>query len=197
MTHERDITKWQEVETEVQQFIYDNQEIAVTTREQYQEAGDIIKVVNMKIKKVDEKRKQYTKPLDESKVAIMADAKAIMEPLERFVDEVKSKMLEFHKAETARIAEEQRKIDAEALAKAKAEGASEVTVPVLAVEKKSHGELSTTSVVKRWTYEVTAESQVPREFLAIDSVKVRKAIAEGARLITGLKVFQEESIVSR
>lgn len=50
---------------------------------------------------------------------------------------------------------------------------------------------------KVWTFEVVDESQVPREFLALDEKKVKAALAAGSRQIPGLKIFQETRITVR
>jgi hypothetical protein len=52
-------------------------------------------------------------------------------------------------------------------------------------------------VTKRWTFEVEDLSQVPREYLVLDSAKVRAAIAEGARTIAGIKIYQTEGLTLR
>ena len=52
-------------------------------------------------------------------------------------------------------------------------------------------------LTKRWKFEVTDINQVPRGYLQLDEKAVRDAIAAGARMIPGLKIFQEESISIR
>ena len=50
---------------------------------------------------------------------------------------------------------------------------------------------------KTWTYETLDLSQVPREYLQLDEVKIRQAIAAGTRSIAGLNIYQKDSISLR
>jgi hypothetical protein len=56
---------------------------------------------------------------------------------------------------------------------------------------------SVKGTTKRWTYEVTDISRVPREYLAIDSAAIRAAIASGNRSIAGIRIYQDESLSLR
>ena len=50
---------------------------------------------------------------------------------------------------------------------------------------------------KVWTYEVTDESQIPREYLTIDHKKINRAVKDGARNIPGVNIYQESKTVFR
>lgn len=52
-------------------------------------------------------------------------------------------------------------------------------------------------LTKRWTFEITDISQVPREFLQVDEKKVKEAITAGTRSIPGVRIYQDESITLR
>lgn len=52
-------------------------------------------------------------------------------------------------------------------------------------------------ITKRWTYKVIAENEIPREYMMIDTAKIRSAIANGTREIAGLSIFQEEGLTVR
>ena len=109
---------------EVQNFQATLRPIVITSASDYAEAGDIIKKVGNKVRELESKRLEMTRPLDLSKKLIMDEFKRLTDPLERFVNETKAVMLDFHRKETARIAEEQRiareKAEAEARAAAEA-----------------------------------------------------------------------------
>lgn len=193
-----DITKIEAIKTEVDEFLYNMQEVQIVSAEQYTEAGDLLKQVQMKIKRLDDKRKEYTQPLDESKKRIMADFKAITEPLEEFVSGVKSKMLTWAQAEQKRLDEEQKRIEAEALAKAKEENVSEVQVPVVnTATKTQRGEVATTTIKKVWKWEPVDISLTPHEYLAFDGGKIAQAIRDGVREIPGVKIYQDDQIAIR
>lgn len=70
---------------------------------------------------------------------------------------------------------------------------STVTVkPVITQEVKK-----VSGTTKRWVFDITNVSQVPREYLMVDEVKIRKAVAAGVRLIPGVNIYQQESISIR
>jgi len=50
---------------------------------------------------------------------------------------------------------------------------------------------------KTWAFDITDISQVPREYLQLDEVKIRQAIAAGTRTISGINIFQKDSISLR
>lgn len=50
---------------------------------------------------------------------------------------------------------------------------------------------------KRWTFEVTEPSQIPIEYLQVNEVAVRKAIADGTRSIPGFRIYQDTTLTIR
>lgn len=193
-----DTQKIELIKQEVDQFLYDQQEITITTQSDYVKAGDLLKVIQNRIKAVEDKRKDYTKPLDEMKKKIMADFQSISKPLEEFVAEVKTKMTNWYRADQKRKDEEQAKLEAEAMAKAKAEGKSEVEVAIVNEEVKTQrGDVATTTVKKVWKAEIMDETLVPREYLVVDQVAINKAVRDGVRSIPGVKIYQDEQISIR
>lgn len=198
LLHSTNMTDLEPLKKDVNEFLYEYQEVNIQTADDYTKAGDILKMVQQRIKKVEIKRKEYTDPLEQTKKKIIADFKGITEPLESFVEEVKKKMIEWYKLDQKRRDEEQKKIESEALKQAKEEGKLEVVVPVVNEVKKSHyGESSTSTVKKTWTFKIVDENQIPRQFLTIDAVKIRAAIKEGERLIGGIEIYQEENLSIR
>ena len=63
-----------------------------------------------------------------------------------------------------------------------------------AIEMKTIASSKVAGVTRRWTFEVSDVSQVPREFLMVDEVAVRKAMNAGAREIPGIQIFQQAGI---
>jgi len=55
-------------------------------------------------------------------------------------------------------------------------------------------EAGTTSSVWAWTFRVTNEADIPREFLVLDEAKVRAAIKAGRRDVPGLTIYEEERL---
>ncbi len=185
----------QPIKEEVQEFLYNSQELSIATADDYSKAGDTLKLVNHKIKTVEAKRVEYTKPLLDQKRLIDSDFKAVIEPLKAFVTEVKGKMVEWAReeqkrkdAEQARIEEEAKKANPETL---------EVEVPVVNDMKTTRGEVSTTSIKKVWKFEVMDETMVPAEFMMVDEAKIKQAIKEGNHFIKGVKIYQDDQISIR
>lgn len=61
----------------------------------------------------------------------------------------------------------------------------------------SYAAPKTSGLTKTWTFELQEIEKVPAEFLQLNEVAVRKAIAAGRQVIPGLKIFQKESISLR
>ena len=182
---------WDKEVAAVEDVLYKHQEFKVATQEQYDMASDLIKQANTTINIVEAKRKKYTVPLDEMKKAIMDKKNAIVKPLEAFIDTLKAQMTSFYRAEQLRIVEEQKRIDAEALAQAQAEHKSEVVVPVLEVAKTQRTGFSTSTMKKIWKFEVEDITKVPAGYLLPNEVAIRSAIKDGARSIPGLKIYED------
>lgn len=59
---------------------------------------------------------------------------------------------------------------------------------------KVNTEFGQVSSQKRWTWRITDESKVPREYLCIDNAKVSNAVRNGERSISGIEIFQDTQI---
>ena len=186
------------IKQEVETLLYENQAVEIKTSEDYTKGGDIRKIVKMKIKKIEDKRKEYTQPLDESKKRIMADFQALTAPLEDFVKKLEGNMLAFYREEQKRLDAEQKKIEAKAMKEAKKEGISEVRVPIVNDINTQRGDVATTTVKKIWSWKLVDINKVPREWLCIDAAKIGSAVRHGGiRQIDGIEIYQEESLSGR
>jgi len=173
------------------------QNFEVETKDDYIKAGDIVKLLKNKIKDVEKKRKVWTKPLDEAKKAIMNDVNDIINPMKEAEKLIKDKMILFSEYEEARIAQEQKKIEAEAVEKMKETGETEMVVPVLEQEKTNRGQMGTSTMKEVWAFELEDIKLVPVEYLVLDEVKVRAKIKEKVFNIPGLKIFKKKSLSIR
>lgn len=61
--------------------------------------------------------------------------------------------------------------------------------------KKKSQEEKVKGLRKRWTYKVDNEADIPREFCSSDSKKINEAIRKGIRQITGITIYQEETVI--
>jgi DNA polymerase III alpha subunit (gram-positive type) len=188
-----------------------------------QEPNDFVKAVNSFCKLFTEelaqaeavlKKKisgyQYQQELERRKreEAARKAAAELQEKLRREAEEANRKARE----EAARKAEEEARARAAseaeiAAAKKKAEEeakAREVVAPVVQepiVPKESNVTRSESGVAayqrKTWTFEITDETQIPREYLKVDEGKIRDAIKMGARDIAGIRIYETSTTVFR
>lgn len=179
---------------EIQSLLVGQPVSVITSQNDYSKAGDLAKLIQNKIKQIEDKRLQYTRPLDESKRMIMADFKSITEPLENLVFEIKEKMIIWHKAEQKRLDEEQKRIEIEAMAKLKSENKAEVSVPVVNEIKTQRGDFSTSNIRKVWKWRIVSFSKLGDEFKTTNDIYINQKVREGVRQIEGLEIYQEENL---
>ena len=187
----------QPLQLQTDSLLHTAEKIEVKTREDYNRAAEIIKHLKFMINTIEDQRKTYTAPLDEAKRAIMADCKKLIEPCEAMIKKFISSMLTFQTIEQFRLNAEQKKIDAAAMAQAKKTNTLEVTVPIVNDIKTIKSAGATTTVKKVWTFKLDSLNDVPREYLILDTARVREAIREGKREIPGISIFQVDSLSIR
>lgn len=188
-----------ELKKEVELVLYENQEIVVSNKEEYSKAGDVLKLIKNKIKKIEDKRIEYTKPLLDQKKVIDDDFKKMQEPLKDLVQKINSEMVRWNVAEQKRLDAEQRRIEKEAEKKIKKEGISEIEVPIVNDIKSTKGDIATSTMTQTYDFEITDETKIPREYLMPDEIKIRKALREskGTIKIKGIKNLIINKINSR
>jgi hypothetical protein len=112
--------------------------------------------------------------------------------------------------ERARVAEQTRK-DAEAagmtaqdaatLGQLEAADVAVAPAPMIIapppVSTRVVSDLGSVGVVKRWTFQVTDATLVPREYLAVDEVKIGKVVRAGLREIAGVRIYSEDTLSRR
>jgi hypothetical protein len=75
-----------------------------------------------------------------------------------------------------------------------AEAPPVISAPVVATAAPAE---KVKGITKRWTYDVTDESLVPREYMTVDLAKLRAAVNAGTRLIPGVNIYQEDGLMIR
>jgi len=194
------------IKNDISNFIklYSKQKILISSQTEYIQAGDLIKVVKNKINKIEEQRKTWTKPLDESKKRIMEDVKNAINPLKEFENNVKITMTDWYMKEKIRKDKEQAILEAKAKEQAikeqKKNGAKipiMSAVPIVNNIQTQRGDMSVTTMKKVWTFKVVDETKIPREYLSINEVEIRSSIRGGIRKIKGLEICQEDQLSIR
>lgn len=61
----------------------------------------------------------------------------------------------------------------------------------------SFGSTKVKGATKTWTYEIEADSEVPRAYLMINHAKIREDMVKGVRSIPGVRIYQKDGITLR
>jgi hypothetical protein len=162
------------------------------------------------LKTIEEIRNFFVRPLNNQVKAINEKFKLLTQPLADKKQQLSDSLLAWRKEEQLKLAEaeaEQRRIYEEKQAKARTEeerrrkiseakgGDGIVKTPVeqpIYVPPVNTLAQDTTTVRKQWTFEIEDEIKVPREYLALDTVKIGQAVRAGVRDIAGVRIFQKE-----
>jgi hypothetical protein len=176
------------------------QTIVITSDVEYEQAAKLLMNVKEKIKLVDEKRKEFTGPLNKTVKNINAFFKAPLDDYRAAEQALKLAMAKFHNAR-----EEARK---QALLEAqKAAQSQEKAVFVEKMEKAADNqapEAAGTHTREVMCFEVVDPSLVPRHYCTPDDKKIRAAldnvtdnVGEKSLLtIPGVRVWKETKVVA-
>lgn len=198
---EREIVKMKD---ENSKLVAHAESIAVLNQMDFENASAHLKTIQTALKNIEAKRLSFTKPLNESLKNINDTFKLLKLPLEQAKDIISGKMQTWHHEERKRIEAEQEKIRKEELRRMKIRDAHRekghnVSDEEIALEQPEplNGALGASHIRKRWVFRIVDESKVPQKYYSIDETKIRQAVAEGAREIPGILIYQDESVVTR
>lgn len=169
----------------------------------YSLAGNELKEIKSRRKAIDDQRKMMTKPLDESKAAIMDFFRTPLSMLDDAEAAIKRAMLTYQQEEQRKEREAREKAAAEARlieAEAKAQNPDApppvvIMPPVKVAEVPKVKGISTRKV---WKARVADAAQVPREYLLVDEQKLG-ALAratEGSVQVPGVEFYSEDILAS-
>jgi len=174
--------------------------VVLTDADVHDATGDIALIAGLR-KAFEEKRKEYTAPLNGYLKDINATFKEYTDPLDRAEKVSKAKVLAY-KAEQERVRQEQRRINQlrEEAARAEMELQGELSEPVALVEvmapppahyRSVAGDLGKV-MTKKW--EVIDLKLVPLEYMVIDAARVGKVVRAGIPSIPGIRIWEEEGL---
>ena len=176
------------------------------------EAYAVLGQLKSRITLVEKKRKEITQPLNTSLRQINALFKTLSEPLGEADRILRSKIGIFRRKQEAEAAKrqavlQQKAADAEAeaakLAARKRQTAAVQEETEALIERRDELEqkadlvsakVGDAHVSKRWTFTIEDAGDVPRDYLVVDTVKIRQAVRDGERDIPGVRIYQEESV---
>jgi hypothetical protein len=188
----------------------------VATAEQYTDAGVELQRVKGVLKRLEDQRLLFTRPLDASKKAIMDFFRGPADKLARAEAGIRRAMTGFsqeqerlRREEQARADEaarkEREKLEARATKAAesgKSEKAAElqqraatVVAPVISRETPKVAGIAMRDV---WKFEVVDPDEVPRQYLSVDEAKLRKVVGalKGDCRIPGVRIWCEKAIAA-
>lgn len=167
--------------------------LVIKTNDDMPIATDLLGRIKSIGKKITETKETITKPLNEA----LKNARSFFSPVESEYEKaeriVKTKMLDFQRAETIRAAKK-----AESFVKKVEEGKmtfEKASEKMNAVAPKKVVESEHSTVQFRTVKEVVVvdEKLVPRDYLVLDMVKIRKVALAGVE-IPGVKVEEKQTI---
>lgn len=200
--------------------------LVISTNEQATTVHDDLSDLKKILVQIEDTRKAQVAPLNEQLNTINGAWRPLRDLLGKVEAVAKRKLLVWTQAERERIAREQaearrrqeeaEKKQADALRKAEESKNSRTRAKALAVAEQAGTELmqariaepmaaptgiktdnGTTSLRMRWNFHVVDPGQIPRDFLAVDEKKIRAAVAQGARVIPGVYIYEEETLATR
>jgi len=172
-------------------------------------ASDFLRNIKDTEKKIEDKRLEFTTPLNQSLKAINVTFKNLTAPLAVAKKIVSDKILSWRSIEAEKIRkaeEEAREAEAEKIRKIqealKAEGDAkkkqEMIEEIVKAEelkpiiKKQETTIGSSQARKIWTYEVVDFSKVPDKYKEISKTEINASIRAGERNIDGLRIYQKE-----
>lgn len=176
--------------------------ISVSNPEEMSQAADLAIQVKARLNRIEQLRVEYVKPLNDHVKRINGDFKKAAEPFLAIETSLKGK-ISAYRMEQERIATEERKrLEAERRAEAdriakeegltRREALAQIEKPVVEAEVKSASTEQGKVVTKMvWKFEVVNTENVPAEYKVVDEKLIRKAVANGARRIAGVKIWEE------
>ena len=167
--------------------------LSVINNEGYQEANGLLRLVVTQKKAIEEGFKKLKKPFNEAMDNLRAEEKKALEPLLSAEIAIKKLMTEYDTIQQKKAEEERKKL--EAAAKQMSDSGLEIQTVVKVETPKAEG----TSYRITYDFDVVDASLIPREFLLINEVAIRKVVTamKEQTNIPGIKVKQVKTQVTR
>jgi hypothetical protein len=186
-------------------------------------ASDMLKDIKTLKKQIDDKRKEFTAPLNSALKKLNAEFKPHISAAEKIQRELEKKIVAYQReqerlreeAERKRREEQRKRLEEEQKRReelAEKNGSEKELDRAIALEDRAKeidqepiqfepkaikSQAATTSIRKAWTYQVTDENAVPREYCAPDPRKLANAVKSGVREIAGVNIFEKSIVATR
>lgn len=150
------------------------------------------------LKVIDQARKQFKAPFAAQAEAVDDFFRPFIGALEEIKQGVGMKMIAYNNEQKSKREQVERDLQKKAIDDAKKAGQTTVVLPTVAAPEKTIATTAArTTFIKRWAYQVMDETLVPREYLAVDEVKIGKAVRRAdqpVRNIPGVRIYEEDGL---
>lgn len=194
--------------------------IEVKTKEQAEQAAEILtrasgykkrgeairlfftKPLNDQVKRINERFNPAKKRLEEVEATVTGKIRTYREAEAEKIRKQQEKELEAQRKAHEKEQERQRKLlEKEDLSKkeekAKKDEIEQQKFIPQEPATKQDTRVGSVGTRKVWDFEVLSEGIIPRRFLKVDDAEIRKAIRDGTRTVAGLRIFQREDYTKR
>jgi len=199
-----------EIEQSTKALVARATKFQITDPASLQKSSGILSDIATAKKRANDLRFSLTKPLDESKKRIMALFSPFIDQFEKATTIIKNKVRDyyFEQEEKARQAEKERLLAEakreEEIQKAQEEDREPVVeeIPVIpevkVPEKTVKGVAGGSMTVKKiWKFTIVDPKLIPEEYWIIDEGLIREAVRNGAREISGVKIYEDKVVSVR
>ena len=199
-----------EIEQSTKALVARATKFQITDPASLQKSSGILSDIATAKKRANDLRFSLTKPLDESKKRIMALFSPFIDQFEKATKIIKDKVRDyyFEQEEKARKAEKERLLaeakQEEEIKKAQEEDREPVVeeIPVIpevkVPEKTVKGVAGGSMTVKKiWKFTIVDEKLIPNEYRIVSEQLINEAIRNGAREISGVKIYEDKVVSVR
>lgn len=173
----------------------------IASNDDIKAATNDLSIISRLKRAIEEKRKEYTQPINEHLNAVNEAFKVFAEPLVNADRITRDKILNYRR-EQERIRQEQERINqlrmeaARAEMELKGELTESVKVVEVAPEAPTHyrteGGTLGKFMVRKW--ELVDFNLVPGEYKMLNEVLIGKLVRSGIKIIPGIRIYEEESL---
>ena len=175
--------------------------LTITSDSDVKASTNDLSIISGLKKSIEEKRKDYTQPINDHLKAVNEAFKTFTEPLNNADKVTRGKILDYRAEQDRRRqeTEEVARLEQEAAERKAALTGEPVVVPE-AVEAPTaapnhyRAEMGTLGKMIIWKFEVIDFALVPDEYKLIDATKVGKVVRAGVRSIPGIRIYSEEGL---
>ena len=174
---------------------------SVENQTEADEANEILKKITHGLKLMEEKRKSFTAPLNQSLKEINETFKQMALPVNEAKTALSNRLMLWRRHEQSRIDEERAKAVREEERRRKIQEAHAakghvVKEDITPVAKPIPFSVNDTTKTRlTWTYEIEDDTKIPRDYLTVNGPAITQAVRAGVRDIPGVKIYQKETAV--